>query len=312
MFHVLGIDAGGTKTVCLLADEQGRVVASARGDGANLKTAGELGVEKVLHTVMDESLSHGDIGPAAICLGIAGVDRESDGRIMRAIMRRIARKTRTLIVNDALVALVAGVGDGPGIVIISGTGSIVYGRDARNRAARAGGWGHILGDEGSGYWIGRQALAAVVRHADGRGRAAGLSRRLLAHLGVSEPSDLVTLVYDRGVPPSEIAALGAVVNEARAEGDEEADAILRSAVDELVMAARSVVARLDMQHASFPFVLAGGMFVGVPWLAEEVSGRLLALAPRASVRRLELEPAVGAVRLAIAEAQGGARVPIYA
>jgi N-acetylglucosamine kinase-like BadF-type ATPase len=311
MFHVLGIDAGGTKTVCLLADDQGHVLASARGDGANLRTAGELGVEKVLHTVMDEVLGRHDVAPAAICLGIAGVDRESDGRTMRAIMRRIALKTRTLIVNDALVALVAGVDDGPGIVIISGTGSIVYGRDERNRAARAGGWGHILGDEGSGYWIGRRALAAVMRHADGRGRAGVLADRVLRHLGQSSAVDLVPLVYDRGMPLPEIAALGAVVDEARAGGDAEAAAILQEAADELVLAALSVVSQLGMRDSAFPFVLAGGMFQGVPGLADDVGRRLVDLAPAAMVRRLGVAPAVGAVRLAIAEARGGARIPTY-
>jgi N-acetylglucosamine kinase-like BadF-type ATPase len=134
---------------------------------------------------------------------------------------------------------------------------------------------------------------------------------VLRHLGLSGPSDLVPLIYDRGVPLREIAALGAIVSEARAEGDKEADAILRGAVDELLLAARSVVVRLGMQDAAFPFVLAGGMFAGVPWLADQVSLGLGALAPRASVRRLDVEPALGAVHLAIAEARGGASVPAY-
>jgi N-acetylglucosamine kinase-like BadF-type ATPase len=297
--------------VGLLADAEGRIVASARGDGANLRTAGELGVEKVLHTVMDEVLGHRDIVPAAICLGVAGVDREADGRIMRGIMRRIALKTRTLIVNDALVALVAGVGDGAGVVLISGTGSIVYGRDERDRAARAGGWGHILGDEGSGYWIGRRALAATVRQADGRGRAGILAARVLGHLGVSAAADLVPLLYDQGMPLPDVAALGAVVDAARADGDPEACAILHEAVGELVLAAESVVRRLDLHRGHFPFVLAGGGFRGVPWLADEVGARLIELAPFASILRLEAEPALGAVHLALAEARGGARLPTY-
>src|SRR6059036_2504802 len=99
--HVLGIDAGGTKTVCLLADEHGTIIAEARGPGANLHAAGELAVEKVLHEVMAE----------AICLGIAGVDRADEAQLVRAIMRRIGYKSRILVVNDALIALVAGARD---------------------------------------------------------------------------------------------------------------------------------------------------------------------------------------------------------
>ncbi|PYR25690.1 MAG: hypothetical protein DMF92_20095 [Acidobacteria bacterium] len=169
--HVLGIDAGGTKTVCFLADEQGTIVSEGRGSGANLQSSGELAVEKVLHEVMETAIGDRAITPSAICLGIAGVDRENDERIVRAIMRRIGYKARILVVNDALIALVAGAQDSPGIVVIAGTGSIVYGRNTNFDAARAGGWGHIIGDEGSGYWIGREALAAIMRAADGRGPA---------------------------------------------------------------------------------------------------------------------------------------------
>ena len=109
--HVLGIDAGGTKTVCLLADDQGRVLAEARGGGANLQASGELAVEKTLHQVMDEALGEREIRPEAICLGIAGVDRPADAGAIRSIMRRIGFKARVIVVNDALVALVAGAGD---------------------------------------------------------------------------------------------------------------------------------------------------------------------------------------------------------
>src|SRR5690242_9383505 len=124
MFHVLGIDAGGTKTICLLADEQGRIESRARGTGANLQAVGELQVEKVLHEVMDEAIGSRDIVPAAICLGIAGVDRDDDRRTIGGIMKRIGFKARILVVNDALVALEAGTPGEPGVVIISGTGSI--------------------------------------------------------------------------------------------------------------------------------------------------------------------------------------------
>src|SRR5689334_24102954 len=154
--HVIGIDAGGTKTVAFLADESGEIVAEGRGPGANLPASGELEVEKVLHGVMEMALANRSIVPSAICLGIAGVDREDQLRTVQAIMRRISRESRALVVNDALIALVAGAGNSPGIVVISGTGSIVYGRNARNEAARAGGWGPIIGDEGSGFWMGRE------------------------------------------------------------------------------------------------------------------------------------------------------------
>ena len=163
MIHVLGIDAGGTKTVCQLADEEGNVLAEARGGGANLQAVGELEVEKVLHQVMEEAIGDRSVIPSVICLGIAGVDRPDDATIVRAIMKRIGYKAKVIVVNDALVALEAGAPRQPGVVVISGTGSISYGRNAQGEAARSGGWGYVLGDEGSGYWIGRSAIRAVLR-----------------------------------------------------------------------------------------------------------------------------------------------------
>lgn len=309
--HVLGIDAGGTKTVCLLADARGEILAEARGGGANLQAVGELEVEKVLHYVMDKAIGDRDVRPAAICLGIAGVDRPQDAEAVRGIMRRIGFKTRTLVVNDALVALVAGAGDAPGIVVIAGTGSIAYGRNAEGRAARAGGWGYLLGDEGSGFWIGRNALAAVVRQSDGRGPATLLTELVLDYLKLSSAADLIHEVYYRDLHRHAIAALAVLVQRASDEGDAVAAEILQRASVELAAAASSVTSRLGMRGDAFPTVLAGGIFKVVPWLAEDVTRGMSEVAPRSQVSVLTIEPAVGAVRLALAEAQGRAALPSY-
>src|SRR5476649_1254177 len=309
--HVLGIDAGGTKTVCLLADEQGTIVSEGRGAGANLHTAGELAVEKVLHEAMEEAIGDRAITPAAICLGIAGVDRDDEAGTVRAIMRRIGYKARVLVVNDALIGLVAGARDEPGIAINAGTGSIVYGRNANFDAARAGGWGHMIGDEGSGYWIGRESLAAVMRAADGRGPATHLTAEILAHFNVDDESRLPRIVYDREQPRVSVAALGPITQRVATEGDAVALRILERAADELVLAASSVATRLEMRGDAFTFYLSGGVFRVVPWLAEELPRRLVEVAPRAQAQILLEEPAVGAVWLALAEARGTARVPRY-
>ena len=309
--HVLGIDAGGTKTVCQLADGDGLVLAEARGGGANLQAAGELEVEKVLHQVMDDVLGDRSIVPAAICLGMAGVDRENDAAIIRGLMARIGHKVRILVVNDALIALEAGVGNAPGIVVIAGTGSIVYGRNARWEAVRAGGWGYLLGDEGSGYWMGRLALRAVVREADRRGRPTTLTPRVLEHFGVRRPSDLIHEVYTQALRPTSIAALATHVQTSAAEGDAVALGIVESGAQALVSAAEGVATRLGIQHDAFEFVLAGGMFRAVPLLAQEVTRLLPSVAERARMHLLDREPASGAVKLALAEALGGARIPVY-
>jgi N-acetylglucosamine kinase-like BadF-type ATPase len=311
MLHVLGIDAGGTKTVCQLADEQGSIISESRSTGANLQAVGELEVEKVLHEVMEEALGDRDTVPAAICLGIAGVDRPDDAAVVRGIMKRIGYKARVLVVNDALVALEAGAPGEPGVVIISGTGSISYGRNAQGLAARSGGWGYVLGDEGSGYWIGRAALRAVLREADQRGPATALTPLLLAHFDVERPQELIHEVYHSNLKPSAIGALSQCVHEAFASGDEVAIGILRGAADELEASAMSVVRRLGMVGQTFPFILAGGIFKAVPWLNDELSRRLPIVARHSRVELLGREPATGAVWLALQEARGGAAVPQY-
>jgi N-acetylglucosamine kinase-like BadF-type ATPase len=309
--HVLGIDAGGTKTVCLLADERGVILSEGRGPGANLQSAGELELEKVLHQVMEAAIADRPWQADAICLGIAGVDREDDARLVRAIMRRLSPGSKLLVVNDALIALEAGAPGAPGIVVIAGTGSIAYGRNSAGVAARAGGWGHIIGDEGSGYWIGRRALTAVVREADGRGTKTRLTDDVLSHFGVPDASGLVHIVYNREIPRRNIASLGPLVQHAAADGDPVARLILERAAEELVMAAGSVAARLEMRGDPFAFVLAGGVFRVVPLLVDELSRRLIEVAPRSQVQPLLDEPAVGALSFALAETRGGAAIPAY-
>jgi N-acetylglucosamine kinase-like BadF-type ATPase len=311
MIHVLGIDAGGTKTVCHLADEHGHLLAESRAGGANLQAAGELQVEKVLHDVMAEAIGSRGILPAAICLGIAGVDRPEDSVVVEGIMRRIGARARTVVVNDALVALEAGAPGAPGVVIISGTGSIAYGRNTQNEGARSGGWGHVLGDEGSGFWIGRAAIRAVLREADRRGPRTTLTPLLLQHFGVSEAQNLIHEVYQNNLQPAAIGALARSVQTAFTEGDEAASGILRGAADELESSGVSVAKRLGMSADAFPFILAGGIFRAVPWLRDEMQRRLPLAVPNGTARLLDREPAAGAVSFAIQEATGGARIPKY-
>jgi glucosamine kinase len=309
--HVLGIDAGGTKTVCLLADEDGTIVSTARRGGANLQAVGELEVEKVLHDVMEEALAGRDLAPAAICLGIAGVDRPDDFTVVRGIMRRIGYKTRVLVVNDALIALEAGAPAEAGVVIISGTGSIAYGRNAAGRAARSGGWGYVLGDEGSGYWIGRAALRAVLREAENRGPRTALTPMLLEQFGVTEAQGLIHHVYHGTLKPSAIGALAACVQNAFAQHDTVAIGILQGAARELETAALSVARRLELAGTPFPFILAGRIFRSMPWIEQELSRRLPLESPGSRAHLLTREPAEGAVALALQEARGAARIPVY-
>jgi N-acetylglucosamine kinase-like BadF-type ATPase len=299
MRHVIGIDAGGTSTVALLADEEGRVLRDARAGGANLVVHGELGVEKVLYQVID-ALDAPEPA-AAVCLGIAGVDRPEEKELLHGVLRRLGLRRGVRIVNDALVALVAGAPAGLGIVVIAGTGSIAYGVDPSGRSARAGGWGYLLGDEGSAFWLGHAAVRQGIRAADGRGPATSLYERICAHVGLSlaggprGPAGLVKWFYDQELSRNRVAELARLVEEAAAEGDAAADGLLDQAAQHLARAARAVAEQLTFADR-YPLVLAGGAFRACPSLYQRVE-RDLGLA-RAEVVRLAVEPAMGAVTLA--------------
>jgi N-acetylglucosamine kinase len=295
MRYVVGIDAGGTKTVGLLADETGQVVAETRGGGANLQTHGELGVEKVFDEILEDLSREQPV--AAVCLGIAGVDRPHDEGVIRGILRRLGHRETARVVNDAAIALVAGAPERVGIVILAGTGSIAYGSDRHGHTARSGGYGFLLADEGSGYWLGHQALRAVVRSADGRGPQTLLAAVVFEALEVSSVAELIPRVYEKGLPKHRIAALAGLVETARARGDAVAEGLVALAAQELGLAAQAVARQLDFGAEPFPVVLAGGVFKAVPTLAERLAARLDLPGGRPSP--LTVEPARGAVTLAL-------------
>ena len=200
MRHVIGIDAGGTKTVALLADETGEVLAEARGGGANLQVQGELGVEKVLYEVIAALGAPRPI--SAVCLGIAGVDRPGERDVIRDVLHRLGLGRRVRIENDAFIALVAGAPERTGIVVVAGTGSVAYGVDPAGTSARSGGWGYLLGDEGSAYWLGHAAVRRAIRAADGRDGPTSLGEKVSAKLGRSLPRRAgVVVLRSAELPP---------------------------------------------------------------------------------------------------------------
>lgn len=292
---MVGIDAGGTKTLALLADESGAVRAEVRAGGANLHLQGEQVVEETLRGVLAELAPHG--GVAAVCVGMAGVDRPEEREQIEAMLRRLGVASPVRVANDAVIALHAGAPEGYGIVVIAGTGSIAYGVDPAGHTARAGGWGELLGDEGSAVWLGRVALRKSVRGVDGRGPRTVLSSKFAKHLGLEMPAGLLAWVQDENTTfRDRIATILPLLQEAFEEGDKGAYEVVDEAAEHLARSAR-VVANQLMLPSTFPVVLAGGAFRGCPSLVERFTERLEL--PRARVVRLDAEPATGAVRLAL-------------
>lgn len=295
MRYVIGIDAGGTKTVGLLANDTGKIITKARGGGANLVVHGELAVEKTLYQIIEDLEAPDPV--SAVCLGMAGVDRDQDQQAVQGILRRLGLRQGVQIVPDPQIALVAGAPEGVGIVVVAGTGSIAYGVDSDGNTARAGGWGYLLGDEGSAFWLGHAAIRQGVRAHDGRGPATTLLDRIATQLGLAVPDGLVKWFYDQKLSRHRVADLASVVEEAANEGDEAASSLLDQAAQHLARAGRSVARQLDFPD-SYPVVLAGGVFRACPSLHRRIEA-ILDLPP-ANVVLLEGEPAKGAVTLALA------------
>ena len=298
--YVLGIDGGGTKTTGLLADQAGHILAKAESGASNYHAVGEEQTKQVLFDVVSQLLAgtNSALESCTCCLGLAGVASSVDRKVVGRICTEIGLPENRILTHDAQIALVGGAEELSGVIIIAGTGSIVYGIDAAGREAQAGGWGHLLGDEGSGYDIARRALQAVSRAADGRGVPTQLSSLMLEELKFSQPRNLIPWIHS--VSKDKVAQLASAVFDAANANDSVAQGILDEAVDELVLAASVVIDKLRFSQP-FNLVLSGGIFKHQPTFAALLRNRLQNLAPDARVCLPKRDPAYGAVLLAISQ-----------
>ena len=299
----VGIDGGGTKTTGLIADQTGRIIAKVGCGPSNYHTVGEERTKQVLSDVVSQLITDANatLELCACCLGLAGVASSVDRGVVGQICDEIGLPENRILTHDARIALIGGAEKLSGVIIIAGTGSIVYGIDSEGREAQAGGWGHLLGDEGSGYDIARRAFQAVARAADGRGDRTQLSSLMLDALGFSLPRDLIPWIHS--VSKDKVAQLARVVFDAAKVNDPVARRILNNAADELALAARVVIDNLGFNQP-FDLVLGGGIFTHQPTFVASLCKRLRDLAPDARVCLPKREPAYGAVLLAISQFGG--------
>ena len=177
--YIIGIDGGGTKTTGILATATGQPLAQVQSGPANYHVVGEAKTQAVLEGIVAELYEKGDIPPTSavrFCLGMAGLGRPADREVIGRICDELGIRQNRILTHDAHIALVGGTEKQEGVIVISGTGAIVYGINTDGREARASGWGYLLGDEGSGYDIAIKGLQAVVRAADGRGESNRIDR----------------------------------------------------------------------------------------------------------------------------------------
>lgn len=261
-----GLDGGGTKTVCLLARAaDGVVLGRGVGGPANVHAVGRERARVSLDTAVAGAFAAAGLPVqplAAVALGCAGADRPDDRALMTELLQTVVSVVdapRCLVVNDGAIALRAAIPAGPGVLVIAGTGSIGYGRDAAGHEHRAGGWGYLLDDAGSAYAVGLAGLSAVLRAHDGRAGPTALAAPLLAAWSLQRPEDLIGQVYRQPVPREAIAALAPLVVAAARAGDAAARAILAAAGSALGELAVAVLRRARVSFDTpLPLVTDGG------------------------------------------------------
>jgi N-acetylglucosamine kinase-like BadF-type ATPase len=302
---VLGLDGGGTRTVALIANEKGRVLGRGESGPANYHTAGLAQASANIQSAVTTAIADAGLVPQALTaafLALAGVDRPGDRQVMSAAVARLGLTCPVQLDHDAAAALAGATAGSPGAVVIAGTGSIAFAEDGYGNRARAGGYGPLLGDEGSGYDIGRKALVAVLRQEDGRSPATTLTEKIKQRFMLDRMSDLINLVYGNPAPLQrpEIAGLAPMVVEAARDGDSIAREILRVAGRELGLMAAAVLQRLQWD-ADTPVLVAGngGVFAAGNILALPMEQVIHSVCPRAQICQPKHTPSYGAVLLAL-------------
>lgn len=297
----LGVDGGGSKTAAVIVDSMGSEVGRGSSGSGNYAAVGlESAVRNITEAVQQARAAVPGISLTSAWIGLAGVDRPADMEILSPHLSKLASGMK--LTNDAELALspLPGV---VGVAVVVGTGAIAVGRNSQGKTARAGGWGHIIGDEGSGYDLGCRALQAVIRAYDGRGRRTSLTERVLERWELSDPTGIIGRVYP-DTDKAEIARLSSLVfSEARA-GDEIAREMVEDAATEICLSIEAVARHLDLPSENLALSFIGGLVL----YEEDFRERILKHVGRTyTVSKVELvhDPALSAA-MALAALNGKA------
>jgi glucosamine kinase len=295
---VMGIDGGATKTVAAVLDLQQRALYLAHGGPSNEDAIGVQAAVRALLAVADAALSRAGIGEdalARVVLAVAGTDTT-------AIARHVAemRSEDWIVVNDVVGAWATATDTRPGVAAISGTGSNVFGVGFEGQPWRAGGWGHLIGDEGSGYWLGSHSIRAAMHDRDGSGPPTGLSDAAVEFFGVDSVEAVATLVYAKPLTKSEIAAFATQTGALAEAGDAVAIELYREGAAELADQINVVIERTGLAQSTeaFPVGLIGSGFRAGSVFVDPLRERVRERTPLASVSIVDMSPVAGSLLLA--------------
>lgn len=290
---VVGVDGGATKTFAVGLDLATGAVTIGRAGPANPDAIGlATAVDALAEGVAEACGGREDV--RAVVIAGAGTDSATLGAATTE------RMPGSVFVNDVVAAWAAVANGDPAIAMIAGTGSNCLGVDARHRAIRSGGWGHVFGDEGSGWWLGREAVTAALHALDGRGPATALSGALCDALGAPDPGAAAIALYAQGTPKHDVARLAILVAECAAAGDAVATRLLRTAGEQLGGHVVAVADGLGLSaEAALPVGLTGSTWKAGGALRESFDAAVAERLPRAELRRSDDPPVLGALALAL-------------
>lgn len=298
---LIGVDGGGSKTRVLVGDDAGNELARAEGGRSAVRPGEAEASARVIAALVREALSQavlpGAVEPRVLFCGVAGVGREVEQRSLRTALEAEELAESVVIEADGAIALYDAFADGPGILLVAGTGSIAYGRGPTGTTQRCGGWGPHVGDEGSGGWIGRRALAIVAAATDGREPETALVGAILTATQTSEPPELIP--WAASADARALSQLAPVVMATASAGDSRANSLVTLAAEELVTHVRSLASQLfGDERASISVALSGGLLKKGSLLRKRVEQRLRSAVPGARLRPDEVIPERGALRAA--------------
>ena len=298
---VIGIDGGGTRTRAMVADETGREIVTVDGEGSAVRPGEAERSAEIIASLVREALSAANMAhltPKILCVGVAGVGRDEERTALWSALESRALADEVVVQADALIALDDAFVEGPGILLIAGTGSVAFGRGPTGAFARCGGWGTVCGDEGSGAWIGRRTLSIVTAASDGREPETALVGAVLTALEVTDAMDLIP--WAATASPADLATLAPVVMNVAQSGDLRANSLVTLAAEELVLHARTLARQLfGDERAAVPLALSGGLLTRGTLLRKRLLQRVKAAVPGAQVHEEDVVPVRGAIRSAL-------------
>jgi N-acetylglucosamine kinase-like BadF-type ATPase len=297
----LGIDGGGTHTRAVLVDGKGNILGNGIAGPSNFQAVGIDATKRNIRHAVEKAWGEtrrSSVPCAAAFLGVAGVASEKDRERVATIARELDLAMKIDVDHDIRTALAGGLEGKPGIALIAGTGSSCYGRNADGKSWRAGGWGHLLDDVGSGYWLGVRGLMAITHAADGRGAATALTPQLVEILALHDMNDLLHLAGSDGLTRAEIAGLAPVVLDAARNGDNVAGEIVTQGAAELARMVAAVAHNLGWQKSTqVEMVMIGGLMEN-DYYAEKIRTAIVSQVPHAVIIPPIFPPVIGAAILA--------------